>query len=330
MRTSVLSVASRAVLDACERRGLDGDALLAAAGLTRALVEDPDARIDAACADALWEHAFARAGDPFLALHAAESLPFGAYKVIDYLATHSTTVGDGMTQVAAYFAIVDPRALVRAEPGDPARVRVLRRDGGPLPAPAQEYTFAALVTRMRAVARFALERVDFTCPAPPDTREHTRVFECALRFEQAEAQLVFAREDWDAPVRTRDPALRALLEQHARALLGSSVSEAPTASRVGAEVEKLLRARQEPTLTRVARALGASERTLQRRLREEGVSFAARIDEVRASLARTYLDEPDLSLAEVAFLLGFADQSTFTRAFRRWTGMAPGAYRARA
>lgn len=58
------------------------------------------------------------------------------------------------------------------------------------------------------------------------------------------------------------------------------------------------------------------------------MTFAALADDARAGLARSYLRERDLSLAEVAFLLGFADQSTFTRAFRRWTGVAPGAFRA--
>src|SRR5262245_10705933 len=78
---TVLTVSSRALLDACDALGIDTEALLAAAALTRAEVSDPDARIPVDKMAALWREAHARAGDPDLALHAAEALPFGAYAV---------------------------------------------------------------------------------------------------------------------------------------------------------------------------------------------------------------------------------------------------------
>lgn len=84
----------------------------------------------------------------------------------------------------------------------------------------------------------------------------------------------------------------------------------------------------EATATRVARRLAMSERTMQRRLQAEGVSFAQLLDEGRAALAKAHLADPAMSLAEIAWLLGFADQSSFTRSFRRWTGEPPGAWRA--
>jgi AraC-like DNA-binding protein len=77
----------------------------------------------------------------------------------------------------------------------------------------------------------------------------------------------------------------------------------------------------------VARRLGTSARTLQRRLREEGTSFAAELDAVRRERAEAFLRAPDVSIAEVSWLLGFAEQSAFTRAFRRWTGVAPTEWR---
>ncbi|MCZ7685529.1 MAG: AraC family transcriptional regulator [Sandaracinaceae bacterium] len=328
MSGTVLSVASRAVLEACERLGLDGAELLARAGLSREEIEDPDRRVEAERADALWRHAYERAGDPCLALHAAEALPFGAYKVIDYLATHAPTAGAGLEQVAAYFPLIDPRARLVVEHGDPTRLRVELTAGGEVPAPAQEYTLAALVTRMRAVAPLPLQRVCFSFAAPEDAREHARIFRCEVRFGCAAPELVIAERDWGAPLRTRDPALAALLERHAAALLAELSARSELAERVRAAIAEMLRAREEPTLARVAKRLATSERTLQRRLREEEVTFAALADDARAGLARSYLRERDLSLAEVAFLLGFADQSTFTRAFRRWTGVAPGAFRA--
>ncbi|MBZ0119629.1 MAG: helix-turn-helix transcriptional regulator [Sandaracinaceae bacterium] len=77
----------------------------------------------------------------------------------------------------------------------------------------------------------------------------------------------------------------------------------------------------------MAKGLATSARTLQRTLRDEGSSFAALLDQARAATARAYLRDPALSLAEIAWLLGFSDQSTFSRAFKRWTGATPGAFR---
>jgi AraC-like DNA-binding protein len=80
----------------------------------------------------------------------------------------------------------------------------------------------------------------------------------------------------------------------------------------------------------VARELGTSERSLQRHLGELGFTFNALADEVREATARLYLEQPDIALAEIAYLLGFAEQSTFNRAFKRWTGCTPKQARAQA
>src|SRR5688572_4061308 len=103
----VLTVSSRALLDACVRLGIDVEAMLAAAQLDRSTVYDADARIPGEKVVALWREAYERSGDPHLALHAAEALPFGAYKVIDFLAGSSTSVGEGLTRVARYFPLIN-------------------------------------------------------------------------------------------------------------------------------------------------------------------------------------------------------------------------------
>ena len=85
--------------------------------------------------------------------------------------------------------------------------------------------------------------------------------------------------------------------------------------------------RGRPSVDYVAELLHMSARTLQRRLTELNTSFNQVVEEVREQLARMYLDQPALSLAEVAYLLGYSDLTVFVRAFRRWTKMTPGEYR---
>jgi AraC-like DNA-binding protein len=327
---TVLSIASRAVVEACEHLGLDGDELLTHAGLRRDEVFDPDARIAASRADALWQAAYVRSGDRDLALHAAEALPFGAYKVVDFLAAHSPTVGEAYRRIATYFPVVDPRMVLEVRTaGSELALEMRARDPGvELPAPAQEYSLAAMITRARACAgpTWAPDLVEMSAAAPSDTSELRRVFRCELRFDRPVTRLVCSSTTWDAPVTGADPALLAVLEDHARRLLRELPPSDDFVSHVRRAISNKLSG-DEPTTARIAKALGTSERTLQRRLSEAGHTFANLVDEARAATAKAHLRDPAISLAEIAFLLGFADQSAFTRAFRRWTGGTPGAFR---
>jgi AraC-like DNA-binding protein len=323
---TVLPVATRALVAACARLGLDTDALLARAGVDRGLLDDPDARVPAERADAVWREAYGAATDPALSLHAAEQTPFGAFRVLDYLGASGATVGEGLRRVAAYFPLVDPRAALEVEEEEGAVAIVFRGVGMALPPQAQEYTLAILASRVRHVAPAAEVAVRLAFPRPAEAREHARVLGVEPAFGAAAAALAIPRAAWDAPTRTGDRSLFAALDEHARALLARASPGAGEAARVRAAIAADLPGK-EPSLARVARRLGTSARTLQRRLGTEGTTFAAAVDEVRRERARAYLGAPDVSMAEVSWLLGFGEQSAFGRAFRRWTGETPTRWR---
>lgn len=329
MTATVLPVATRALLQACGRIGLDPDALLNRAGLDRARLDDPDGRIDAEQADAVWREAYLASGDAALALRAAEETPFGAFRVLDYLGASAATVGEGLRRVAAYFPLVDPRAALAIEEpaGHAVTLAFLRTATGALPPEAQEYTLAILALRVSQVTPSPGRpvHVRFAFARPPHAREHARVLGVQPEYDAPVPALVFAPETWTAPTSARDPRLFAALDEHASALI-AECSPVASARRVGAAIAEELPGR-EPSLARVARRAGASPRTLQRRLEAEGTTFAAEVEHVRRARAEAFLRAPDVSIAEVSWLLGFAEQSAFTRAFRRWTGIAPTAWR---
>ena len=132
------------------------------------------------------------------------------------------------------------------------------------------------------------------------------------------------------PVRLADPFLLAMLVRHAEAALAARPAGP---DRLRGTVERLVLGRLTngaPTAGDVADALGIGERTLARRLTAEGAPFRQLVDELRLDLARSYLADPELSLAQVAYLLGYADQSAFSNAFKRWTGRSPRRFRAEA
>lgn len=327
MASTVLGVSTRALLDACDALGASGDAIARAAGIDRAALADPDARVSRASIGAVWQAAYAATGDAALALHAAERAPDGAYPVLDYLGAASATLGEAIERLSRYFVLLGDISL-RVEAGPRAHRLVLESTapGVPLPMPAQEYTLAALLlrTRKRCGVAWTPSHVELTGPGP-FSAEHTRVFGVAPRAAET-AGLGITRADWDRPCVAADPALASLLEAHARAVVQQLPRGGDTARAVAEVVGRSLEG-GEPSLALVARKLGQSARTLQRRLEEEGTSVAAIVRAERERLAKEQLGRPGVSLAELAFLLGFSDQSAFTRAFRRWTGTTPARFR---
>ena len=326
---SIAVTSTLAMVRTAEERGFRTADLLSEAGLTRALLEDPDARLPGPTVLALWAALRERTGDPVLQLAAPASLPFGAYRVIDYLVGASATVGDGIDRFARFFRLIaDGVALSIEENEDEQRLCLARADGGPVPPLYVDYVFAALVGRIRMRIRpeLAVRRVDLRQPEPLAAAAHGHVFRAPIRFGADADRLCFSREEWSAPMGTADAALAGLLEDHARILAERLL---PGASGFPAEVQKTIASTlpEGVSAEAVARALHMSARTLQRKLVATGTTFREVADAVRRRLAEEYLSDPHVATAEVAFLLGFSDQSSFTRAFRRWTGEAPGRWR---
>jgi AraC-like DNA-binding protein len=329
MTPLVVPVACRALLEACERLGMDAGAVAARAGLSGATLRDPDARVPATKSDALWREAFTSARDPRLALHAAEAVRFGSYRVLDYLGTTGPALGDGLRRVAAYFRLIDPRGTLHVIESERAVELVFESaDGSPLPDAAQEYTLAVLLLRAREATAEPWNplRVSFTFAPPHDIDEHVRVFRVRPRFRAAAAAIALSRDTWELPTRSPDPELFALLDAHARVLLDRAPAAEKLVERVRLVVGTELPGAP-PSLSLVARRLGTSPRSLQRRLDAGATSYTELVDSVRRERAETFLLARDVSLAEVSWLVGFSDQSAFTRAFKRWTGRTPSEYR---
>jgi AraC-like DNA-binding protein len=328
---TVLTVSSRAMVAACERLGLDTEALLRAVGIPRSTLEDPDARLEASKVSALWAKAYELSGDPVLSLHAAEACPIGAYKVIDLMGANAATVGEAFRYPSRYFWLVNTAIrLPIDESGDPVTFDI-EDETGPtgVPRAYAEYCFAAFLLHVRGTTGvdFPLRGVTFVHRTPPDLREHERVFGCPVRFEVAHNRMSIDRAWWDAPTTRAQPGVLQLLAEHADLLCQKLPRGPDLVERTRRTIGERLRG-GDSSLESVARALGTSSRSLQRHLRELGFSYHALDDEVRAATARLYLDQPDIAIAEVAYLVGFSDQSTFNRAFKRWTGSTPARTRA--
>ena len=330
---TVLTVSSRAMLTACDRLGVDTEVLLCAAGISRRTLDDPDARLEAAQVSTLWTKAYELSGDPVLSLHAAEACPLGAYKVIDFMASNAPTVGEAFRYAARYFWLINTAIkLLIDESGDSVTFDV-EDETGPtgVSRPYAEYCLAVFLLHVRGDTGvpFPVRRVTFVHRAPADISEHERIFGCPVEFEAEHNRLYIGRNEWETRTTNAQPGVLQLLTEHADLLLQKLPKAPDLVERTRKAIGERLRG-GDSSLESVASELGMSGRSLQRHLRELGYSYQALSDEVRAATARLYLEQPDIAIAEVAYLLGFSDQSTFNRAFKRWTGFTPKQARQRA
>lgn len=173
--------------------------------------------------------------------------------------------------------------------------------------------------------------VAFSHAAPADCSEHRRIFGADVVFG---APYNYARFDaalLTLPVPNADVGLYPLLQQHAEQLLREKMRaqvHAGIVAQVGAAIARNL-SQDRTRLPLVAQDLNLTQRTLQRKLSEAGASFQQVLDRTRQELAQDYLRQRSLSLSDIAFLLGFQDQSAFSHAFKEWTASSPGSYRDR-
>lgn len=193
---------------------------------------------------------------------------------------------------------------------------------------SNEQTIAAIANVCRAVSAGDLQfkKVSFKHPAPDQLAPYTDFFGCPVQFGADRNAISVDTENALKPNKLSDPALSQYFDAHLEKELADRHSDSVLGQRIRIMVSQSL-SEGVPTLSAIAKQLGTSVRTLQRRLTAQNLSFQALVDEARRQLAEKLLTETNYSLAEVAFLTGFAEQSTFTRAFKRWAGQTPRSFR---
>ncbi|MDD3763311.1 MAG: AraC family transcriptional regulator [Nevskiales bacterium] len=293
-------------------------------------LNDRDGRVPEALAAELFDRAAAALGDDALGLHAGEQIRPGHYGALGYVAMNSATLGEALDSLRRYQALViDVGGVDIRRAGDDQILSWDPNTDRPYRQLA-EFNISGLVsfTRWLAGPQASPSRVDFAYPAPDDLGEHHRILRCPLRFDQPCYRLALPSAGLHAPVIQPDPAMRELMLR----LADKQLLELPRGEDVLARARALIakRLNHPPVeLDWVATQLAMSNRSLQRRLADAGLSFTQLIEQVRRELAERHLRESGLDLTDIAFLLGYSEQSAFQRAFKRWTGLTPSAWRSR-
>jgi len=310
-------------------QGLDPAALFREAALDTARLHDGHGRFSADEVNRLWEIALSRSGNPLLGMDRDLAARYVNFDVVGYATMSSADLRSALEKLARYLALISSATTFELLPRRSDSWLVMGHTGYRRPVPPQRSAFSllALLTLCQWVTRRELRplAVHFCFPAPGDPRAFDKAFGGPVRFGQPDNRLLLSAADLAGALPSRNAALLALHEQamdERMAALGST----SIASRVSEEIIRRL-ARGEPRRRDVAASLALTDRTLQRRLHAEGTSFQQLLDDARRELAHKYLADSRYALGQVVHMLGFADQSNFFRASRRWFGVPPSRYR---
>ena len=320
------------LVEVAERIGVARDVLLSKAGLSGFDLSDPYARLPMADLIALFKVAESLTGRDDLGLEFGRRVRPGTFNVLGYALMTCRTLGEAVSLVPNYRRLVfdigySETRFVASEREARLSWHVISTTLPYCSSLAESliaswYNFGLWITG----TELPLKEVLFHHPAPRNLRPYEAFFECPVHFKSADNSLVFADGLLDMPLVQADESLHLAMREQARSAMERAFSQADISHRLR-QVLLPLMPKCEATLEHAALALGMSPRSLQRHLDQESFKFQEILDLVRQELARIYLRDPQLSILDVSLLLGYAEQSSFTRAFRNWFGATPSSWR---
>jgi AraC-like DNA-binding protein len=313
-----------------EMHGLDARAVFRRHGLGAADIRDPNARLPSAKLDLVAGEAAARIADPAFALRAARCWHPSNLGVLGHAWLSSSTLRRGLERMVRYGRLVGEKMSTRLQ-DTPEGVKLTIDNGrtDPVVGPiVTDLSMSVLVDmcRMNFGASFRPRQVQLKRSAPHARHEYSAFYGCPVHFNAPEDSFTLSARDADEPLPTSNRQLAATLDRLITEQL-AHLDRNNVATRCQASLLEQLSS-GELSEEQMAQRLHMSRRTLQRKLAEAETTYQKLLEDTRRDLALRYLEDPRHSITDITFLLGFSQQSAFTRAFRRWTGMSPTDYRA--
>ena len=329
--STILSNSINIVLQAAERLGAERDALVSRAGIDPVLLSSGDNRIEVARFFRLYQLADAATATPDIGLYAGRIAFVNGLNLQLYMSTLCETFREYLNLMPSVLKFV----------GDIGEVKIrragdfIRLEWTPLqPASARQrylsdafLVMAAAIVDSLCIRPVPVQRAHFSYAEPQDTSLLRTTFGDNLLFDQDVSCLYFHREALNYPIAHLNYELNAAVTRRLRRLFEEDETD-PFLSSLRRSIVRLLPA-GEMTIDTVAGELNVSRRTLQRRLADRDTQFMQVLQEVRVGLAERYLEDERLGITEIAFLLGYTDQGSFSSAFKSWHGVSPREFRQR-
>jgi AraC-like DNA-binding protein len=329
MTQTSLATVGQIVWRLLEMHGIDSRALFRRCGIAAADIRDANARLPSEKWDLVAREAAARIPDPAFALRAARCWHPSNLGVLGHAWLTSSTLRSGLQRVVSYGRLVGERVSTRLE--NTANGLKLLIDSGrtdPVTGPIViDLTMSLLMDmcRMNFGASLRPRAVCLKRARPDAWQEYSAFYGCPVRFSEPADSFTLSAADADEPLPTSNRQLAATLDR----LIAEQLAHLDKTNVVARCKASLLEQLSSGELSEeeMAQQLHMSRRTLQRKLAEAEITYLKLVDDTRRDLALRYIEDPRHSITDITFMLGFSQQSAFTRAFKRWTGMPPSGYR---
>ena len=310
---------------------LDTDAMLAEVGVDLKAAARGDQRVPFEAVDRFWALAVERTGNPTIGLDVVEDLNPAIYRSLGVALLCSSSLRDFFQRFERFFAVISTLETTAFEEGRDVATFTDRRQ--------VEYSNATVGCHADAFAAFVVKFIRILYApdyapvkvalawTPPEEYQHRypEWFGCQVEFGQDESTIYVDLADLDQELAGANPEIAMQNDKLALAVL-EKMRKLDLPAQVYARLIDFLPSGN-CSRERVAHSLHMSESAFQKKLKAAGTSYQELLDNTRAELAKHHLSDPDMSVDEVAYMLGFSDCSNFTRAFKRWLGMSPRDYR---
>lgn len=273
----------------------------------------------------LWFEAIAQYGSESVGLAASAQLhPAQLFGLLFYRAQASTTLGEALQKISAYGETASPTetfSVVRGHDCDLLHITIFGNKVF-VPQPRLEFGAMNLLNLCRKVANVEIVpmSLSFTFPKPKNLSDYEEAFRCPILFGRQESSIRLRLEDTNRQLPSENPTIAALIDKILKNY------QPGTREAITARVKRLLEVQLENGIIKrnwVAQQLAMTERSMQRKLAADGTSYLEIRDSLRKDLAFQWRSNQKLSPSEIAYRLGFADTSSFYRAWRRWYGSLP-------
>jgi AraC-like DNA-binding protein len=325
--TISIQLVREALLQSCAP-GAATDEVLTKVGISPALLGQPNARVPATAYARLWRLLARRMDDEFFGMD-PRKLKSGSLEFLCRASMAQPTLATALETGLGFLSLMlerMPAQLVRQQ--SLAEIVLLE----PEPEPKRAFTYFAYWMIVHGVAcwlagrRIPILAIELRCPQPDFCDDYQVMFSDNLRFDRPRTRMIFSADCLDLPIKRSPEELKRFLAHAPANILVKYRDPDSLATRIKADLRQMP-ADTWPETDGLAASLRISASTLRRRLAEEGQTYQGLKDSVRKELAIVWLADADISFAEIATRLGFADASSFYKAFRKWSGSNPGHYR---
>jgi AraC-like DNA-binding protein len=308
---------------------VDKDAFLESIGIGPESLKSPDAYLPIEKYLFIEKEAARYTNDPSFGFHMGQYAEAGSWSILGYMMMNCQNLGEAFEKSARYNRIIgnliDGNANLRF---NKIKVKLTVPPHAPeMPRHCFESAITSSIRMMRTLTGEEINplEVTFAYPMPESVREYEDYFNCPVNFEHKENSFTIPLKVIFTPILFANPELLEYFENYAQEFLADMDRQSEYASRV----TKILLSQlddEDLSIKKVAREMSVSVRTLQNRLKAEGVVFSDLLQEVREKLAKKYLRE-NYSVEDITYLLGFSEPSVFRKAFKKWSGVTPRQFR---